>query len=229
MARRYAEPMLRSSSFRRRRSQRQAGERRAPFDEDSGEDSGAENAAATPRRGAGGSGGGGGILGSIKRSASFGRRKNRESKGAGPSKHSQEDDDEDTSRAEEIAARASPSEQVTARTVRLPVGFASGDHASAGTASYDVPAVGSINGWLHKRHTHEKKLGSQWAKRYFAVDEHRGTLAYSKSEFKRPTVVLPLCDITSVKQLELEMHGPFCFMISCPPVHLTVKAADIEV
>ena len=55
-----------------------------------------------------------------------------------------------------------------------------GDHHSGPlpTAQGDVPAPGSLHGWLHKRHTHEKSMGKQWAKRYFAVDEHRGTLAY---------------------------------------------------
>ena len=86
-----------------------------------------------------------------------------------------------------------------------------------------------MHGWLYKRHTHEKRMKAQWAKRYFTVDEHRGTLSYAKSEFKRPTVVLPLCDITSVKTVEMEVHGPFCFVISCPPVHLTVRSENVEV
>ena len=108
--------------------------------------------------------------------------------------------------------------------------YRNGDHHSGPlpTAQGDVPAPGSLHGWLHKRHTHEKSMGKQWAKRYFAVDEHRGTLAYSKTEFKRPTVVLPLCDITSVHALDMELHGPFCFKISCPPVHLTVRSDSVD-
>ena len=97
-----------------------------------------------------------------------------------------------------------------------------------------------LNGWLQKRHQH-KSHGARWAKRYFHVDEVRGTLSYAKSEVKKPTVVLPLADVTSVKPWERQSRGrsgkdrpdsampPHTFVISCPPVHLTVRAEDRSV
>ena len=79
----------------------------------------------------------------------------------------------------------------------------------------------------------ERTVGVQSAKRYFYVDEARGTLSYAKKETKKPTVVLPLADITSVRPLDGGEPGigrmSNCFIISCPPVHLTVRAEDREV
>ena len=54
------------------------------------------------------------------------------------------------------------------------------------------------HGWLGKRHQHANRLGGQWAKRYFSVDEARGTFSYAKNEVARPKVVLPLCDVAKV-------------------------------
>ena len=91
----------------------------------------------------------------------------------------------------------------------------------------------TLHGWLTKRHAKEHKVSGQWAQRYFSVDERRGTLSYAKSEHKvyhgKSTAVLPLCDITSVKIIDMDEHGPFCMLISCPPVHLTVRARDSQV
>ena len=85
---------------------------------------------------------------------------------------------------------------------------------------------GTLHGWLKKRHVRDKSLQKQWARRYFSVDEQRGTLSYSKSEGRRANVILPLCDVTSVRALDIDVYGPFCFVISCPPLQLTVRAAD---
>ena len=85
---------------------------------------------------------------------------------------------------------------------------------------------GTLHGWLKKRHVRDKSLQKQWARRYFSVDEQRGTLSYSKSEGRRANVILPLCDVTSVRALDIDVYGPFCFVISCPPMHLTVQAED---
>lgn len=51
-----------------------------------------------------------------------------------------------------------------------------------------------------------------------------GTLNYSKQEGQRASIMLPLCDVSKVERLEIEEHGPYCFVISCPPALLTLKA-----
>lgn len=56
-----------------------------------------------------------------------------------------------------------------------------------------------IQGWLLKRHQHTKSVAAQWARRYFQVDDLRGTLSYAKGENKKATVVLPLADVTAVR------------------------------
>lgn len=74
--------------------------------------------------------------------------------------------------------------------------------------------LGVLHGWLKKRHAHDRSvvsLSSQWAKRYFVVDDTRGTLSYLKAEYsKKASVVLPLVDITSVRRAapHLPAHSP---------------------
>ncbi|KAL1525798.1 hypothetical protein AB1Y20_020638 [Prymnesium parvum] len=94
-------------------------------------------------------------------------------------------------------------------------------------------AAARLQGWLFKRHQHKKGVTSQWAPRYFQVDEARGTLSYAKSESKKATVVLPLADVTTVKPVDSGPAGQkrdkemkYAFVIICPPVQLTVRAAD---
>ena len=67
-----------------------------------------------------------------------------------------------------------------------------------------------------------------WAKRYFYVDETRGTLSYAKSVMSvtkkvTPSAVLPLADVTSIEALD---NDPCTFVIKCPPIHLTVAAVS---
>ena len=88
-----------------------------------------------------------------------------------------------------------------------------------------------LRSWLHKRHQKDASVQTlQWAWRFFSVDDVRGTLSYSKSEKRKPSAILPLADITNVKVLEGGKMGDFqwCFLISCPPVHFTVRAKDFE-
>lgn len=81
-----------------------------------------------------------------------------------------------------------------------------------------------LRGWLRKKHN---KKGEHWADRYFVADDTRGLLMMSKGDRgkkNKASVILPLQDIASVKPLE----GNECsFVISCPPVHLTVRAEDL--
>lgn len=100
-------------------------------------------------------------------------------------------------------------------------------HVGEQSAPNDHDVEGLMQGWLLKRHTHERRmLGSQWAKRYFSINNSYGTLTYSKGLSKKASIMLPLCDITKVERLEIEEHGPFCFIVACPPATLTLKARD---
>ena len=93
----------------------------------------------------------------------------------------------------------------------------------------NAPLSATLAGWMLKKHTHEKSLGAQWAKRYFAVNEQRGTISMSKGPKKKASAVLPLADIKSVKVCAADEVGVAnCFQISCPPVHLTLRADDRE-
>ena len=245
--------MLRAASFSRRnqrRSQRQD-DRNPAADSDEDEQ---QPHAASPRPDddfAPGRQGKqkGGVFGAIKRTASFNRRSRRNgdrsghvgSAAAGGSSRTYDDDVGSNGSRPTSSERAlrgddddppppSHSHSSSARAAGAVNGAAAACvHQGASTAQTGLPAPGTMHGWLKKKHTHTKgAIRSQWAKRYFNVDENRGTLSYSKSEFKRPTVVLPLCDINQVKTLEMEIHGPFCFVISCPPVHLTVQADNVD-
>jgi len=81
-----------------------------------------------------------------------------------------------------------------------------------------------LYGWLRKQHrTH--RAGKQWARRYFWVDEHMGTLGYAKGVGKQASCALPLADITCVDQVP---DDPCAFSIRCPPLHLTVAAVSAE-
>ena len=46
------------------------------------------------------------------------------------------------------------------------------------------------------------------------------------SPAKTPSAILPLADISSVTPFDGHKHGAHAFVISCPPVHLTVRAED---
>ena len=89
-----------------------------------------------------------------------------------------------------------------------------------------------LRGWLQKRHARQATTQAlQWAGRFFSVDDVRGTLSYSKGEKKKPSAILPLADVTEVKPLETGGNvgdSPWCFVISCPPVHFTVRAKDSD-
>ena len=94
------------------------------------------------------------------------------------------------------------------------------------SAADDMDGKGLMQGWLLKRHNHRATLGSQWAKRFFSINERYGTFCYSKSEKKSANITLPLCDITRIERLEIETHGPYCFSVACPPASLILRAAD---
>lgn len=103
--------------------------------------------------------------------------------------------------------------------------------AAAAAYAVDMPArrgLGSLHGWLLKKHTRDKTVSYQWAKRYFVVDDVRGTISYSKGVTKKPSVVLPVVDITTVEESDEASSGSFGFVVSCPPVLLTLCAEDRE-
>ena len=98
-----------------------------------------------------------------------------------------------------------------------------GEGASLSAADGHTEAM---QGWLKKKHAKKPAFGSQWAKRFFSINERYGTLNYSKNEGHSASIMLPLCDIKSVDRLAIEEHGPFCFVVVCPPASLTLKAAN---
>ena len=101
--------------------------------------------------------------------------------------------------------------------------------ASPDNDESDAPLSDKLAGWLLKRHTSGKTIGAQWARRYLHVNEVRGTLSMSKGPSKTASAVLPLSEIKSVTVSERsDETGPNCFVISCPPVHLTVRADSPE-
>ena len=101
--------------------------------------------------------------------------------------------------------------------------------ASPASPESDAPLSDKLEGWLLKRHTSEKTIGAQWARRYLHVNEVRGTLSMSKGPTKMASAVLSLNEIKSVMVSERSNEtGPNCFVISCPPVHLTVRADSPE-
>jgi len=101
--------------------------------------------------------------------------------------------------------------------------------ASPASPESDAPLSDKLEGWLLKRHTSEKTIGAQWARRYLHVNEVRGTLSMSKGPTKMASAVLSLNEIKSVIVSERSSEtGPNCFVISCPPVHLTVRAESPE-
>ena len=59
-----------------------------------------------------------------------------------------------------------------------------------------TPLTVQLSGWLLKKHAKEKSLSKQWGKRFFWVDDYRGTLSYAKGENKKANVILPLLDIS---------------------------------
>eukprot|EP00316_Scyphosphaera_apsteinii_P004273 CAMPEP_0119301710 /NCGR_PEP_ID=MMETSP1333-20130426/3443_1 /TAXON_ID=418940 /ORGANISM="Scyphosphaera apsteinii, Strain RCC1455" /LENGTH=508 /DNA_ID=CAMNT_0007303859 /DNA_START=99 /DNA_END=1625 /DNA_ORIENTATION=+ len=90
----------------------------------------------------------------------------------------------------------------------------------------DMPMSRELSGWLRKKH---HKSRDQWGMRFFNVDDERGTLSMCKSQRTtkrhKPTVILPLADIKAVHPTDIAKHT---FVISCPPIHMTVSADDHE-
>ena len=151
------------------------------------------------------------VVGKIVRTASFGRRNSRRA----PRAEERTDTEDSASRGESSDSRAA-----TPDKTESPV-------QSPGVAEPVVfqprPILQDrLHGWLRKKH----HKGS-WAKRYFFVDEQRGTLGYSKTVSGRrakPSVVLPLADITRIEADDSFAREPNAFVIRCPPIHLTVAA-----
>lgn len=134
-------------------------------------DAGAERAAEKPSSA-------GSRVGRLARSASFGRAMGKRpgsgtETGSGSSQSSPEASD-----------TASPGPALPCDTV---------------LSAPSTRGLGSLHGCLLKKHTRDKTVSYQWATRYFLVDDVQGTLCYSKGVTKKPSVVLPLINITSVR------------------------------
>jgi len=91
-----------------------------------------------------------------------------------------------------------------------------------------------MRGLLHKRHETTKSgpFASQWGKRYVMLNAKRGTLSCGKGEKdSNPRTILPMCDVTVVKEVEGSMVDwcDNCFAVVCPPLQLTLRAPTREV
>lgn len=72
---------------------------------------------------------------------------------------------------------------------------------SSSPAESDLPDDRPMRGWLSKRHNKDSAFKQlDWAMRFFAVDDVRGTLAYSKGEKRKPSAILPLADISKARR-----------------------------
>ncbi len=68
------------------------------------------------------------------------------------------------------------------------------------TATCDIVQTG----WLHKRnrsHAMGSPFSRKWSKRFFTLDQRKGTLSYQKYQSGKPTTIIPLMDISAVKEL----------------------------
>jgi hypothetical protein len=117
-------------------------------------------------------------LGRIARSASFGRAKGKRPGSGTETGSSSSQSSPDSSDAASPGLALPPGKIMSAPSTR---------------------GLGSLHGFLLKKHTRDKTVSYQWAKRYFLVDDALGTLCYSKGVTRKPSVVLPLINITSVR------------------------------
>mmetsp|Transcript_1325 Transcript_1325/g.2846 ORF Transcript_1325/g.2846 Transcript_1325/m.2846 type:complete len:159 (+) Transcript_1325:121-597(+) len=90
-----------------------------------------------------------------------------------------------------------------------------------------------IHGCLLKKHTtsHSGIFTKQWGKRYVVVNIYRGTLSIGKSRTDpAPSTILPLCDISVVKELpgDFDDWSDSGFTIHCPPLQLTLRAVNSD-
>lgn len=104
--------------------------------------------------------------------------------------------DEEPREKEELVARALRREKLEDRPKKLlpPEQMTDDDFAA-------LDLVDNLSGWMSKRH-HKKQY--QWARRFFIVNDERGTIGYSKGlkgKRARPSVVLSLQDLKSVQRI----------------------------
>ena len=68
------------------------------------------------------------------------------------------------------------------------------------TATSDIVQTG----WLHKRnrsHAMGSPFSRKWSRRFFTLDQRKGTLSYRKTVSGKPSTIIPLMDISAVKEL----------------------------
>ncbi|KAL3919086.1 MAG: hypothetical protein SGPRY_005760 [Prymnesium sp.] len=128
--------------------------------------------------------------------------------------------DEEPREKEELVARALRREKLEDRPKKLlpPEQMTDDDFAA-------LDLVDNLSGWMSKRH-HKKQY--QWARRFFIVNDERGTIGYSKGlkgKRARPSVVLSLQDLKSV-QLICLTEAKWPIVVSCPPISLTFAAEN---
>ena len=85
-----------------------------------------------------------------------------------------------------------------------------------------------ISGWLWKRHAHTSRFGSQWSKRFVALNSKRGTLSVGKDVSTKAKTILPLCDVNDVRLftcIATDHWHEHAFEIICPPFRLQLRAS----
>ena len=117
-----------------------------------------------------------GLVSKVVRTASFRRRSTAGRLERARDEGATSAEEESTSGNSSPADHAASATSTTANT-----GGASAAGTPAPQVNVNAP-LGALHGWLVKRHAKEKNLMNQWARRYFVVDDTRGTLSYMKSE-----------------------------------------------
>jgi len=85
-------------------------------------------------------------------------------------------------------------------------------------------------GWLSKQHHAHQLIRSQWAMRYFRMDEIKGRLHMSKGPNYKATQSVSVSEISHVTRLTVEQSGgtQHAFEICFPPMRLVLAAADAD-
>lgn len=79
------------------------------------------------------------------------------------------------------------------------------------------------------RPTSARTSQERWAKRYVSVDDHKGRLTYSaRGANGKPSLALPLQDITNVHAVPPSSTAGPCLVVTCPPHTLVVQTESEE-
>jgi hypothetical protein len=123
-------------------------------------------------------------------------------------------------RARALSARAARLEEKAraSKPATGPMGGPALEHVSQVQQRIPLPPT---FGWLLKQHSHSMLLA--WGRRYVRIDDQRGVVWYAKSATARPSAVMPLGDVQVITPHTID---DLSFVVSCPPIRLTLRASD---